>query len=370
MPFARPSLSALRQQALQDVQASPLGIGGLLRFSALKILSWVQAGLAHLHYGFLDQVALQAVPFTATGEYLEAWAALVGILRGTATAATGSAAFIGIPGTLVPSGTLLRRGDGAGFTTTADLTLGSTGTGTAPILAQTPGAAGDMPAATPLALATPIAGIQGTVTASAPAVGGADMETDDALRTRMLYRYREPPQGGAQADYVEWATGVPGVTRAWCNPHGAGAGTVVVYAMLDQVESAHGGLPQGTNGVATGETRDVAATGDQLLIANALYPLRPVTALVYVCAPTPWPVNVTIANLATSTTAVQALISQALAQVLLQLGDPLSSPVYQSDLEAAIGAVPGVRRFTLVAPVGPLVPPLGSLPVLGTVTYQ
>jgi uncharacterized phage protein gp47/JayE len=283
---------------------------------------------------------------------------------------------------------LLRRGDGAGYTTTADLTLGANRTGAAPILAQAPGAAGDMDAGTPLALATPIAGVQGAVVAAAPAVGGADMETDDALRTRMLYRYRAPPQGGAQADYVEWATAVPGVTRAWCNPHGAGAGTVVVYAMLDQVrgssassvsaqpitgapdESAHGGFPQGTNGVAAAETRDFAATGDQLLIANALYPLRPVTALVYVCAPTPWPVNVTIANLPAATAALQALIAQALAQVLVQLGDPLSGTIYQSDLEAAIGAVPGVRRFTLAAPVSPLTPPLGSLPVLGTVTYQ
>ena len=43
----------------------------------------------------------------------------------------------------------------------------------------------------------------------------------------------------------------------------------------------HGGFPQGTNGVAALETRDTAATGDQLAVANYLYPLRPVTPIVY-----------------------------------------------------------------------------------------
>lgn len=370
MPFLRPTLTQLRTQALQDVQASPLGISGLLRFSAFKVLSWVQAGLAHLHYGYLDWIARQAVPFTCTDEFLEGWAALVGITREAAAAAAGSATFAGTAGALVPSGTALRRGDGAGYVTTSDLTLGSAGAGVAPILAQAPGALGNMDAGTPLALAAPIPGVRGAVTASGPATGGADMEADAALRTRMLYRYREPPQGGAAPDYVEWAEAVPGVTRAWCRPNGAGAGTVVVYAMLDEAEAAHGGFPQGTDGVAAAETRDAPATGDQLTIADAIYPLRPVTALVYVCAPVAWPVNVTIANLAISSAAIQALISQALAQVLLQLGDPEGGALYQSDLEAAIEAVPGVQRFTLAAPVGPLLPPVGSLPVLGTVTYQ
>lgn len=372
MPFSRPSLTQLRTQALQDVQASPLGIGGLLRFSALRLLSWVQAGLAYLHYGFLDAIAQQATPFTASSEYLEAWAALVGILRNTATAATGFVAFTGFAGTLIPAGTLVRRPDGTGYMTTADLTLPAAGTGIAPVAAQIAAAAGDMDAGTPLALASPIAGVQGAASASGPATGGSDMETDDSLRTRMLSRYRAPPQGGAESDYIEWTLGVPGVTRAWVRGNGAGAGTVVVYAMLDGVESAHAGFPQGTNGVATAETRDVAATGDQLLIANTLFPLRPVTALVYVCAPTPWPVAVTIANLVGGSAALQTAIEAALATVIGQLASPLgdsAAEIYQSDLETAIRAVPGVSRFTLTVPVGPLQPPVGSLPVLGTVTF-
>ena len=55
MPFQRPTLSALRTQAMQDIASSDLpNANGLLRRSVLRVLSWVQAGMAHLHYGYLD----------------------------------------------------------------------------------------------------------------------------------------------------------------------------------------------------------------------------------------------------------------------------------------------------------------------------
>ena len=81
-------------------------------------------------------------------------------------------------------------------------------------------------------------------------------------------------------DYATWAISVPGVTRAWCLRNGYGAGTVVI--MLDAAQAGHDGFPVGQDGVATDEPRGVPAVGDQLTVANALYPLQPVTALVYV----------------------------------------------------------------------------------------
>ena len=49
---------------------------GFLRRAVLRVLAWVQAGLAYLHYGYLDWISLQSTPFTSTGEYLEGWAAM------------------------------------------------------------------------------------------------------------------------------------------------------------------------------------------------------------------------------------------------------------------------------------------------------
>ena len=63
-------------------------------------------------------------------------------------------------------------------------------------------------------------------------------------------------------------------TRAWCLPNGMGTGTVALYTMLDNANAQWGGFPQGSNGVATLELRDAAAQGDQLTVANAIYPQR------------------------------------------------------------------------------------------------
>lgn len=376
MPFSRPIITAIRQQVLNDVLASPLGASGLLRFGPLSVQSYIYAGQSHEHYGFLDRVALEAVPFTCgrnpdTLEYLEAWAALVGILRKDASAATGTATFQGVPGSLIPALTELRGADGQSFDTTRDATLDGTGFASAPFVAVLPGSAGTTAVTTPLALASPIAGVQ-SILVSAAGLPGTDIENSDALRTRMLARYRQPPQGGAQADYLEWALAVPGVTRAWSRPNGFGAGTVVLYTMFDTAEVAHGGFPQGVNGVSSLERRDASASGDQLAVADAIFPLRPVTALVYSVAPSPWPLNFTINDLAISSAsraATQAAINAALASVLFAVGDPRGDTLYPSDFEAAISATTGVRHFTLASPSAPVTPPIGSLPVLGNVTY-
>ncbi|HXI23746.1 MAG TPA: hypothetical protein VNG71_07715, partial [Pyrinomonadaceae bacterium] len=63
MPFQRPTLSQLRGQVAADINAAIPGADGLLRFSNVAILGKSLAGLAHLHYGYLDFIALQAVPY-------------------------------------------------------------------------------------------------------------------------------------------------------------------------------------------------------------------------------------------------------------------------------------------------------------------
>jgi uncharacterized phage protein gp47/JayE len=191
----------------------------------------------------------------------------------------------------------------------------------------------------------------------------------------MLFAYQNSPQGGAVNDYITWAKQVSGVTRAWSNPNGFGAGTVVVYAMLDYAEAANGGFPVGTNGVATAETRGAAATGDQLTIANYIYPLRPATALVYVCAPNQQIVNFTISGSANFSAATKVSIQSAIAGVFVMYGSPISSTagqngtIYLSYIESAIAAIAGTTGFVLVSPTTNIVGTTGQLPVLGTITW-
>ena len=374
MPFPRPTLTALRTQAMQDITASDLpNADGFLRRSALRILAWVQAGLAYLHYGYLDWIAREGVPFTATDEYLEAWASLAptGILREAPTPATGPAQWSGTTGTPLPGGTLCNRADGVQFSIVNGGTVGGGNTVSVTVLAVVPGSAGNTDSGSPLTLATTISGINPTGVALAELTGGTDLETDSHLRMRMLQAFQNPPQGGAIADYILWCLAVPGVTRAWCLPLGRGPGTVVVYTMFDVTEAAFGGFPQGTNGVAMAETRDTPATGDQLAVANYIFPLRPVTALVYSDAPTGVSQNFTVNGLVPSNPTIQASIIAALAAMLVQKASPLAdSYIDQSDADDAISAVPGVVSFRVAAPSFPVTPGLGNILVLGTVTFS
>lgn len=369
MPFQRPTLSQLRQQVAADITSNIPGADGLLRFSNLNVIGTVQAGMANLHYGYLDWISKQSVPFTCTGEYLEAWAGLVGITRLAATAASGTATFTGTPGIVIPAGTLIVRGDQKTFFTAADVTIGGGGTGIVTATATVAGAAGNTSVSTVLSLAQAIAGVISNGSATTAFTGGADVEDDDSLRARMLERFAAPPQGGDQQDYVTWALAVPGVTRVWCLPSGMGAGTVVVYFMLDVTEATYSGFPQGTNGGATLETRTSPATGDQLAVANYIFTRQPVTALVYAVAPIAAPQNFTIKGLLPNTGAMQTSIAAAITDAFLRLGAANGGTVYMADIEGAINAIPGIIDFIITSPTTDITTTTGNLPTLGTITY-
>jgi uncharacterized phage protein gp47/JayE len=367
MPFARPTLTALRNQAVQDITTSGVpGLDGLLRNAVLRVLAWCMSGLAYSVYGYVDWISLESNPFTATDEYLEAWAALIGVYRKDATPATGQASFTGTSGLVVPSGATLTRQDGTPYAATAEASVDATGNVLVPIVATVTGALTDCDAGTPIALDPPIGGINSGGVTVGPTTGGADQETDDSLRTRMLAKYRTPPQGGSVSDYQQWALEVPGCTRAFIEPNGYGPGTVVVLPMFDVTQAAHGGFPQGNNGCATDEPRGPTATGDQLAVANHIRPVQPVTALVYVAAPVALPINVTLIDLAPNTATIQADIIASLDDMFLLA--EAGGVVYPSDLYNAILATPGVEHFVMTAPTAPVQATSPQLPVMGTLT--
>jgi uncharacterized phage protein gp47/JayE len=385
MPYSRPYLTDLQNQVLQDINAAEITdstgnvLQGLLSQAILRVIANATAGMSYGHYGYVDWISLQAVPWTATDEFLEGWASLKDVSREAATPAFGTVTFTGAAGTDVPAGTQIVRQDNVTFVTTGDQAVSGTAV-TVTIEANVPAAAGNFAPNTIFYLASPIEGIQAQSTASVQTIPGTDQELDPALRTRMLLAYAAPPQGGSRTDYIEWATDVPGVTRAWVAPNGMGAGTVVVYFMMDLAEAAFGGFPQGTNGVATNDPRATVATGDQLTVANAILPEQPVTALVYLCAPIAEPVAFTVADLgANNTPAMQALIVQALSGMFLQLGqaggtiNPATGApwpgIEPNDWYTALEAIPGLTSFKVPVPAGVITPSTGSLLTAGAMTF-
>lgn len=380
MPFARPSLSDLRSMVAADITSGLPTADGLLRFSNLQIMGKAVAGLGHLNYGYLDWIARQGVPYTASGEFLEAWAALKKVYRKTPTAAgvlpaaPGAVTFPATPGVVVAAGTQVVRADTVTFSVQAQATAGAGGTITVLVSADVAGEAGNTPVGSLMTLGASLPGVQSTGAVTAVITGGADQEQEDSLFNRMLAAYQSTPNGGSGNDYVLWSEAVQGVTRAWCTPNGFGTGTVVVYVMFDDANSAYLGFPQGTNGISASDNRVTAgslAAGDQLTVANSLFSLQPVTAMVYVCAALPKPINFTITGLTGASAAVRAAIAAAIAELFVEQGSPQAdgSFVALSDIESAIAAIASTKGFVITAPVANLMNTAGYLPTLGSITY-
>jgi uncharacterized phage protein gp47/JayE len=369
MPYQRPTLSALVQQVASDITSNVIGADGLLRRSVLTVIGKVQAGLANLHYGYLDWIAKQSNPWTADGEFAQGWGGFKGVTLKGANSATGTVTFSGVNDTVLAAGSLVVRSDQRKFITSADATV-SGGVVVAPAMDQSNGAAGNTDAGTPFTLGVSLDGIQSIGSAASDFTGGADVENPDAYKARYLQVYSNPPQGGDATDYEEWAGEVAGVTRSWTLRNGQGAGTVVVYFMMDLAEAAHNGFPQGSNGVAAAELRDIPATGDQLIVANYIYSLQPVTALVYACSPAATPQNFTIKGLLPFTTANQNAVAAAIADVFLRYGDPTGTmSIPFEDVENAISAIGGITDFIIISPTSDISTSVGYLPTVGTITW-
>ncbi|MFI3401551.1 baseplate J/gp47 family protein [Klebsiella pneumoniae] len=381
MPFKRKTLSELRTENQQFMQAELEKVGALLRFGNLKVLADMDAGMAHLHYAYLDYIARQCTPFTSTDEWLAGWMALKQAYRKAATAARSPEAQIkGTSGRALDAGAVINRADGYQYTTDAGVTIGSSGTATVAVTAVLPdiaedvtggGSLGNADAGTILTLDANVSGIESTVTLIQPATGGADIEDEEDFRQRGLLLFQNPPQGGSDTDYRGWALAVPGVTRAWIRRRGMGPGTVVIYIMCDGSDKTNHGFPVGTDGISQlEEWGAVKATGDQGRVADYIYPLAPVTSLNYICSPTELVIDFEISGISDASSTTTAAIADAIDSVLFESADPLGTgKIYLSDLNRAIGDVSGTAGFILVSPSANIEPGIGEMAVRGEVNY-
>lgn len=375
MPYPRPTLSELRARVASDITSGIPTADGLLRFSNLQILGKAVAGLDHLNYGYLDWIAKQAVPSTSSGEYLQAWAALKKVYPKTASFAGGSVTFPGTVGATIDSGTEISRSDSFTFTSQAPATVGVGGMVTVQVLADLAGEASNTPVGSLMTLGVSVDGISSSGAVTTAITGGADQESEDALFQRMLEAYQSTPMGGSITDYPIWAKEVPGVTRAWCAPNGFGAGTVVVYVMFDEANADHQGFPQGTNGISSSDNRVTSgnlAAGNQLTVANSIFPKQPVTAMVYACSPIAAPKDFMITGLTGASIATRAAVAAAISDVFMEQGAPLTdgSFVALSDIDSAIAALASTKGFVITSPVTNIANVLGYLPTLGSITYS
>lgn len=381
MPFKRKTLSELREENRQFMQAELKNVGALLRFGNLKVVADMDAGMSHLHYAYLDYIALQTNPFTSTGEWLAGWMALKQIYRKAATASRSPVVkATGTAGAILPAGTVLNRSDGYQYVTDSELTISAGKSGTTAVTAVLPdisedvsggGSAGNADAGTLLTLDANVSGIDNTLMLIEPATGGADIENEEDFRQRGLQAYQNPPQGGSDADYKKWALEISGVTRVWIKRRGMGAGTVVIYIMCDGNDTTNNGFPVGNDGVSSLEDWGaIKATGDQGRVADYIYPLQADTAIIYVCSPIEKVVDFTISGITDADSDTVQAIKDAINLLFFDNGTPDGSgKIYLSDINGAISQVAGTTGYVLESPSQNIILGTGELPLLGEVDF-
>ena len=361
MALDRPTISTLVERISADISANITGAVTLAQKSVLRTLGRIYAGAVHLLYGFVDNLANQLFATTASTTFLDQIGSEFGVVRNAATSAVGTITITGTAGTLIPAGTELQNTEGFKYTTDADATIGA-GTITVAVTASVAGVDSNDVASAILAFTSPIINVDSTATVDSDALtGGADIETDDAYRERVLSRKRQAPSGGTEFDLITWALENSGVTRAWADDLFQGPGSVAVYFVRDGDVSI---FPDAAE-IATVRAYIVSHTDH----ATGQIVGLPVTAEpgLFVLAPTPLTVNMTI-NIFPNTTAVQNAITTNLEDLFLREAGPTNT-LFLSRISEAISASAGEERHTLISPVADVTGAANELQVLGTITF-
>ncbi len=371
--FNVPTLRDLAERARQSYRAYLKGSDGWIWPNNVYVSAKVVAGMTFEVFGFAAYIAKQMFAHTAPDiESLRMHGEEFGIPQKPAQPATGKVVFTSSGALTVNANAVLERGDGVQYLVVDGGGLPGVGTLEVSVVAVHDGVAGNAVGGTALAI---ISGVSGDATVQVAGGGlalGAEIEGIESYRARILFRKRNPPHGGAPADYVMWAGEVAGVSfdadrptvfveRRW-----AGPGTVRVFPLMFDLYPD--GIPQGA---------DVAR------VAAHIAALAPAGAVVAVAAPVAVPVNITIAGLLPDNTDVREAVLAELRETFKRMsrvagndsevaGMPyLAYPTSfsRSWIWQAVANATGEQRHEITSPAADIALAAGEMATLGTVTF-
>lgn len=358
MAFERPELSELVTRVRGDFRSRLKIAGALVRRAMANVLGVVWAGAVHMLHGYLVWLGNQLIADKAEREFLLRQAGMRGITPIPATYASGTLTATGVDGNTIPTGAIYERDDGVTYLVTADATIAG-GEATVSVEAVEAGAGGNMDAGDTLTLQSPITGVDSEATVDADAdgdglAGGVDAEDTEGTRERYILDLQEPPEGGADQDYIAWARAVAGVATAWVYRHENGLGTVVVRFLT------------------TDEADPFPDASEVAVVQAKLDAERPTTAEVTAAAPVALPVDFTI-SITPDNATVRAAVEAELEDLLLREAEPGDGAgrgtILLSQILVAVGVAEGVEDFSLTVPAADVEPGVGELPRKGTVTF-
>lgn len=281
-----------------------------------------------------DWVLNQSFPQTAQGVYLDDHAAMRGIARQAAAKAGGILRFSVTDAPVqelnIPMGSVCMTEGGVRFQTTRAAVLAA-GTLTADVPAEAlePGGGSNAAAWSVTVMAACPMGITACTNPTAFS-GGADEESDEALRVRVMDSFERLPNGANAAFYEEQALRHQGVAAAVAVGRARGIGTVDVYIAKSS------GLP------------DAALLG---AVEADLQAKREIAVDVRVLAPEESRLDVTVeldVGENGNFPVVKSAAERAIAGWLT--GKLLGKPILLAELGQLIYGVDGVKNYHILAP--------------------
>lgn len=351
MAFKRPTLKELIEQTKNDFQKELVGFATDLRFQLSKVYAYVIAGCTHLLYGYLDHISKQAIPDTAEVENLRRWGIILGVYEKEPTFSEYDIEFTGVNGSIIPNGTtLVNPISKVEYQTIAEVTIAA-GVAVVHVEALTEGKIGNLIVGDKLTLISPIVGVENQATVKETNfLNGQDKEDPEDYRARVIARLQNPPQGGSETDYKNWALEIAGVTRAWVYPAHLGLGTVGVSFVLDD---------------AVDIVPNLAKIAEVQAYINVK---KPVTAQVTVFAPLTLQVDLEI-EIKPNTLEIRNAVTAELQDLFKRRSSP-GGKIYLSEIREAISVAAGEDAHNLILPIADITPAVGTMPKLGVITWQ
>lgn len=294
----------------------------------------------------------QCFPQTASGTYLELHAKARQLQRGSGSSAEGYLRFeideLRGESITISSGTVCLNAGGLEFITT-DTAVIEAGAlfCLAPAVCKSSGACGNVPARSVIFMALAPVGVAKCYNPQAFS-GGADLESDELLRARVIESFGSLPNGSNKAFYVTEALNTEGVGAVCVLPKNRGLGTV------DIIISSVDGLPSSSliNSVR-----------------SKFEDMREICVDVEVSAPTAVTVPVSVAietEDGTDYETVAGNVSAALTRYFS--GKLLGKDVLLAKLGYVVFGVSGVSNYSILLPAADIAVSADELPVAGTIT--
>lgn len=291
-----PTTQELADNIRSQIEASVSQTTPLLPKSFIRVLSFALAAVLVVLYKYANWFSLQIFPTTAdavdtqilgrTINPLLEWGTLVGVgapLTGQAAELEFTIVVNTQTGSIPAQTQIVNPGSNVVYLTTSSVLLNAATVTVNAIASSDPnggrgvGIIGNADNGTVMQFANPIANVQRNVTVASTITQGAEPETTDAYRERVLERFSGRPQGGAPADYVAWGKEVPGIVNIY--PYRGQPGQAVIYVEATPASSGDpDGIPTGAQLTAVEDAVNFDTEGDRTRRPVSTYVLaEPIT---------------------------------------------------------------------------------------------